>query len=137
MNLIIVCNWSRVRISMLQFIWFIKVWVHPNLNVKCLEDCVVVSRNTIKQEFILHCEMLHCLKRNNTRHYATLWEVTCMLHCTMLCSDIDYKITFWKRNLWLAKSCFYNCMENKERFTLGLGGLAFFSSFIIKPVFSV
>ena len=94
---------------------------------------VLATSLLIKQEFILlHCEMLHCLKRHNTRHYATLWEVTRTLHCTMLCSDIDYKITFWKRDLWLAKSCFYNCMENKERFTPSLN--AIITGYFIKEV---
>ena len=66
----------------MQFIWHINVWVHPNLNVKCLEDCVV-------------------------RCCTTLKEITqdIMLHCEELCSDINYKITFWKCDLWLAKSC--------------------------------
>ena len=44
----------------------------PNINAKCLEDCVVVNHNAIKQEFILHCELLHYLKRDDTRHYAPL-----------------------------------------------------------------
>ena len=44
----------------------------PNINAKCLEDCVVANHNAIKHEFILHCELLHYLKRDDTRHYATL-----------------------------------------------------------------
>ena len=74
----------------------------PNINAKCLEDCVVVNHNTIKHEFILHCELLHYLKRDDTRHYATLWEVT--LHFKMLRSDINFSFsqtsTHVSRTVW-------------------------------------